>query len=361
MRPWPAAGIRAPCCDRSYSAPRLGFAVALPRMRAMSRGTPMWLADWSESEEADFRWAWDRAGIETRVLRSRPLGPTVGTRAHRLRSWPAYLSLALRGLHHAGDGAIVAWQPLVGAVAGMLRRRSAPRIVVLSPILVERARTSALQRVALKGYARCDRLLFYTRHGLETAAELGLSRSALRFVPLGVRPRRDEPLPPGDYLLAVGRDSRDWATLAEAAEGLEMDVVVIGPASLPEGAQLRLQPQVSGDAFFALLDGAAAIVLPFARTDRPIGHLSMLAAMSVGRPVVATQSPGVEDYISEDIGSVVPPRDPRALRDALQELSDPTLAAEKGRAALIAARTAFSLERFVREVDFEARGERRDS
>jgi glycosyltransferase involved in cell wall biosynthesis len=326
-------------------------------MRPMGHSTPMWLADWSDSEEADFRWAWDRAGIETHVLRSRPLGPTVGTRAHRLRSWPVYLSLAVRGLRQAGDGAVVAWQPLVGAVAGLLRRGSTPRLVALGPILVDGARSSALQRVALQGYARCDRLLFYTRAGLETAAKLGLSRSALRFVPLGVRPRRDEPLPPGDYFVAAGRDSRDWATLAEAARGLSMDVIVTGPASLPESGPLRLAPQAAGESFFTLLEGAAAMVLPFARTDRPVGHLSMLAAMSVGRPIVATDSPGVEDYISEDIGSVVPPRDPGALRDALQELSDPSVAAEKGRAALIAARTAFSLDRFVREVDFEARGE----
>jgi glycosyltransferase involved in cell wall biosynthesis len=324
-------------------------------MRTMSRSTQLWLADWSDSEDADFRWAWNQAGIETRVLRSRPLGPSVGTRTHRLRSWPAYLSLALRGLHRAGDGAVVAWQPLVGALAGLLRRGSAPRLLVLNPILTAVARGGALQRAALKGYSRCDRLLFYTRPGLETAVALGLPRSAVRFVPLGVRSRREEPAPPGDYFLGVGRDSRDWGTLAEAAVDLDMEVVVIGPASLPEAGPLRLGPQVSGEPFFALLEGAAAIVLPFARTDRPLGHLSMLAAMSVGRPIVVTRTPGVEDYVTEEIGTIVAPQDPRALRSALQEMSDPTVAAEKGRAALAAARTNFSLERFVREVDEEAR------
>jgi glycosyltransferase involved in cell wall biosynthesis len=311
----------------------------------------MWLADWSDSEDADFRWAWDRAGIETRVLRSRPLGRTVGTRTHRLRSWPVYSSLAVRGLRQAGDGALVAWQPLVGAVAGLLRRGSAPRLVALNPVLVDRARSSALQRVTLQGYARCDRVLFFTRPGLETAAALGLPRSRLRFVLFGVRPRREQPSPPGHYFLGAGRDSRDWTTLAEAAKDLDREVVITGPASLPEPGPLRLGPQVSGEPFFALLEGSAAIVLPFSRTDRSIGLLSILAAMSVGRPIVATQSAGVEDYVTEETGIVVPAGDAAALRRALLELSDPATASEMGRSALEAARTKFSLERFVREVD----------
>jgi glycosyltransferase involved in cell wall biosynthesis len=333
-------------------------------MRAMGEGghlsadveadadAPLWLADWSDSEDEDFRWAWDRTGLRVRVLRGRPLGPSVGQRWHRLRSYPTYFSLAARGLRQAGDGALVAWQPLVGALAGLLTRQRS-RLVVLNPVLEPRG--SGRQNLALKGYARSDRLLFYTRPGLDLAASLGLPRSRLRFVPLGVRPRREQPSPPGRYFLAAGRDSRDWATLAEAAKNLDMEVRVTGPSSLSEPGPLRLGPQVSGEPFFSLLEGSAAIVLPFSRTDRPVGHLSMLAAMSVGRPIIATHSPGVEDYVTEETGIVVPAGDAAALRGALLELSDPTAAFEMGRLALQAARTKFSLERFVREVDHACR------
>jgi glycosyltransferase involved in cell wall biosynthesis len=309
---------------------------------------PLWLVDWSDSEDEDFRWAWERAGVKTRVLRGRPLGPLVGERWHEIHSYSTYLSLAVRGLRHAGDAALVAWQPLVGAVAGLLRRR-VPHLVVLNPVLHGGAGTR--QALALKGYSQADRLLFYTRPGLEVAAALGLPRSRLRFVPLGVRARVDEPKPPGQYFLAAGRDSRDWSTLAEAAKGLDVEVVVTGPAMLPNGGTLRLAPQVSGEPFFALLEGAAAIVLPFSRTDRPVGQLSMLAAMSVGRPIVATQSAGVEDYVTKETGVVVPAGDPTALRAALREFADPAAALEMGRSALKAAQTRFSLERFVTEVD----------
>ena len=60
----------------------------------MTRAAPLWLVDWSDSEDDDFRAAWQAAGVEARVLRVPPLGPTVGTRGHRLRSWPSYGWLA---------------------------------------------------------------------------------------------------------------------------------------------------------------------------------------------------------------------------------------------------------------------------
>jgi glycosyltransferase involved in cell wall biosynthesis len=309
---------------------------------------PVWLVDWSDSEHEDFCWAWERTGIETRVLRGRPLGPLVGAPWHRLKSYPTYISLALRGARQAAGGALVAWQPLAGAIAGVVRRPGT-RLVVLNPVL--ESQWNVRRALAVKGYARSDLVVFYTRQGLESAAALGLARSQLRFVPLGVRPRRAEPAPPGNYFLAAGRDSRDWKTLAEAASGLDMEVVVSGPAALHEPGPLRVGPQVSGEPFFALLEGAAAIVLPFSRTDRSVGQISMLAAMSVGKPIVATRSAGVEDYVTEETGIVVPPSDAPALRRALMELSDPTVASELGRSALRAARTHFSLERFVREVD----------
>lgn len=319
--------------------------------------SPLWLVDWLDGEHEDFSWAWEKAGLEVEVERAAPLGPTVGTSRHRLRSWPAYASLALKGLARGRDRPVVAWQALAGALVGLGRVRRRPgRLVVLNPILAREG--SALQSVTTRGLHRADRILFYTRPGLELAAERGLDRSKLHFVPLGVRPRADEAPPPSadGYLLAVGRDSRDWPTLIEASEGLGHEILVMGPRTLPggQGGALRLAP--SGVDFFSLLSGAIGIVLPFSRTDRPIGHISMLSAMSVGRAVIATRIEGDEDYLAEDYSIRVPVKDPQALRLALERVLDLDVATRMGSAALEAARTSYSLERFVRDVDAEARG-----
>jgi glycosyltransferase involved in cell wall biosynthesis len=317
----------------------------------MQRPT-LWLTDWGDQEQADFEWAWREAGIVTRVVRSRPLGPTVGTRLHRARSWPAYLRLASRGVLRARRGPIVAWQPLAGALAAIAPRPRGTRLVLLNPILGERQ--SATQRLVLKALSRSDRVVFYTRESLELAVRLGVDRELLRFVPLGVRARVDAPGPPGSYLVAAGRDARDWDTLAAAVRGTGLDVVVSGPQSLPADSPLRLaQP---GTDFFQLVRDSAGMVLPFARTDRAIGQLSMLAAMSVGRGIVATSSPGADLYLQGGHGLTVPPRDIEALRAAMLRLAEPDISSDMGEAALKAARERFSLRRFVQEIEAEARG-----
>jgi len=328
-----------------------------PLLRSYAVGNPsqdaaLWLADWLDGQDEDFRWAWETTGTATRVIRTRPMGLTVGTRTHRLRSWPTYAAMSAHAQWMSGAARVVAWQPIAGAMTGLLStlRRAAPPLTVISPILTSDT-SSWTQRVQLAGLARAQHVLVSSRAGVDAVVALGLRRDRIEFVPFAVRARTEFPKPPGSYLLAAGRDARDWSTLAEAARGLDVEVVVTGPRSLPGGGPLRLAPQAQGDDFFALLEGACALVLPLARTDRSIGHNALLAAMAVGRPVVATRSLGIEDYLDETTSVLVPPQDAGALREALRHVSDPVVAATMGSAALAAARGRFSLERFVLDVN----------
>ena len=66
--------------------------------------------------------------------------------------------------------------------------------------------------------------------------------------------------------------------------------------------------------------------------------------MAYGRPVVATAVGGLVDAVEDGVtGLLVPPRDPAALRSAIQELlEDADLRARLGAAARDAARERFS-------------------
>jgi glycosyltransferase involved in cell wall biosynthesis len=315
---------------------------------------PLWLVDWSDEEDEQFRTAWRAAGVSARVLRARPLGSTTGTALHRLRSWPTYLWLAQRALRDDAGGPIVAWQPLAGAVTGLLRSRRLRRLLILNPIL-ERRTTTWRQRAVLVGLRQADTVMLYSRRALDAVATLGLDRAQLRYVPLGVVPRRDRAGVPGSYFLAAGRDYRDWETLAEAVAPLRLDVRVAGPRALGNPGRLRLVSPGNHRAFLDLLEGAAALIVPLLGSDRQAGQLAVLDALSLGRAVIATRGMGTEDYVTSETGVLVPPRDPAALRRAIVALSEPRVAQRMGAAALAAARTTYSLERFVREVDVEAR------
>jgi glycosyltransferase involved in cell wall biosynthesis len=310
----------------------------------------LWLAGWSDSEDEDFRAACEEAGVDAVVARVAPLGPTVGTRRHRLRTWPAYVRQAVRAVRWPGP--VVAWDPIAGSLAARAPRRRG-RLVVLNPLLEPDAPTRR-QRFVVAGAARADRVLFFSRAALRDATELGLPEKRATFVPLGVRARRVDPAPPGGHLLAVGRERRDWETLARAAQALDVEVRVIGPSAVP--GPLRVLPPVDRERLLGLMDEAAAVVVPLADDRRTAGQLAVLDAFSVGRGVVATRAPGTEDYITGETGLLVPPGDADALRRALERALAPAVAATWGAAALSAVRGPLALTRFVAAVDAEARG-----
>jgi len=312
--------------------------------------SPLWLVDWSDEEDADFRWAWESGKLSVRVLRSRPTGPTVGQPRHRLHSWPAYAGLAARGLAASRGGPLVAWQPIAGALAALVRRGSRPPLTLLNPIL--HGARSAPQRMMLRGAARADRVIFFSRRAVDQAVGLGLDPRRTMFVPLGVRANPSPgPDPAGGHLLAVGRDERDWPTLARASAGLELEVRAVGaPPDLDLGP-IRRMPQVTQGGLRAMMADATAVVVPLPRPDRTAGQLTVLLAMSVGRAVVATRTQGTEDYVTPESGFLVPPGDVGALRRAMVDVADPDAARQLGRGALGLAQGSFSLERFVARVD----------
>jgi glycosyltransferase involved in cell wall biosynthesis len=86
-------------------------------------------------------------------------------------------------------------------------------------------------------------------------------------------------------------------------------------------------------------------------SDAEASPLTLLEAMSLGRPVVATDVGGVSDaVVNEKTGLLVPARDIGAFASALLRLaSDPSLAGRMGEAARMRHRALFSTSRMVSE------------
>jgi Glycosyl transferases group 1 len=150
----------------------------------------------------------------------------------------------------------------------------------------------------------------------------------------------------------TGGDSlRDYGPLIEAARGLPTEVTVAS-RGLTQGPGARLPANVhtgpvSHERFVELMRTASVIVVPMQpELERSAGQQTYLNAMAMGKAVVATDSPGVRDYIEDGrTGLVVPAGDAAALRRALGWCLDPAntedLSALRCRAAE-AARRSFS-------------------
>ena len=112
--------------------------------------------------------------------------------------------------------------------------------------------------------------------------------------------------------------------------------------------RVRLLGVIPRTELLARLRRASVVVVPSFMESCPY---SLIEAMALGKPIVASNVPGVTDMVSDGVSALlVPPGDPHALAGALQRiLSDETLAHRLGAAAAQQARDRFSLDRMSNE------------
>jgi glycosyltransferase involved in cell wall biosynthesis len=221
--------------------------------------------------------------------------------------------------------------------AGWVAARSGkPYVLQVWGTDVELARRApALARRILQG----ARLVIAASNELADSAR-ALGAEEVRLIPSGVDLPAQvgaEAVPP--EVLYAGRLSAEKGVLelVEAADGLNLVIAGDGPlrARVP-GAQ----GFVPHDELQRLYARAAVVACPSRREGFGV---ACLEAMAHGRPVVATAVGGLLDLVVDgETGLVVPPRDPGALRSALERL----LADRELRRRLGAAGRERALERF---------------
>jgi glycosyltransferase involved in cell wall biosynthesis len=173
------------------------------------------------------------------------------------------------------------------------------------------------------------------------ARELGARE--VWVVPSGVAIPNDvaEPAEP-PHVLYAGRLSEEKGVreLADATAGLPLVVVGDGPlgALFPDAA--GFVPPAGLGAYY---ERASLVVCPSRREGYGVVARE---AMAYGRPVIASSVGGLVDAVEDGVtGLLVPPRDPRALREAIERLlADAELRRRLGDAARERARVRFSWE-----------------
>jgi hypothetical protein len=167
----------------------------------------------------------------------------------------------------------------------------------------------------------------------------GIPASRLRLVPWALRAERDElPEPrvgPEPGVLSSGRTSCDWETLFAAAAGRPWPLTVVCAPhdldrmnALNRDGRARVSCEVSGDEYRDLLRASGAYALVLMEEGSSAGHGRLRAAVDAGVPIVASRVRALEGYVEDgETALLVPPRDPEALRSAIEAvLADHELA-----------------------------------
>jgi glycosyltransferase involved in cell wall biosynthesis len=134
------------------------------------------------------------------------------------------------------------------------------------------------------------------------------------------------------FVLSVGRERRDYATLTEAAKRLPDFPFTIVASSLwahrtspgvetppPSVEQRQNLPWTE---LRGLYEAATAAIIPLEDgTEYAAGATGLLEAKAMGKAVIVTGTPGIADYVEDGVTArVVPPGDPDALAAVIREL-----------------------------------------
>ncbi|MFP7833512.1 glycosyltransferase family 4 protein [Marisediminicola sp. LYQ134] len=172
---------------------------------------------------------------------------------------------------------------------------------------------------------------------------LGPSSPPIDFVRFGVDPRffSPSPYPRSPMVFSAGGDrDRDAGTLLEAFEQIaierpDAELVVQTTSALPVPPGVVAIPHVSHRELRDFYRRASVVAI----ATRPNLHVSgmtvALESMSVGRPVVVTSTPGMDDYVQDgETGRLATVGDGSSVAAAVLDLlRAPDVAADLGRAA----------------------------
>jgi glycosyltransferase involved in cell wall biosynthesis len=176
-------------------------------------------------------------------------------------------------------------------------------------------------------------LIVHCRDQLHGAQKwFGVPANHLALVPYGIDLDFWHPLdlPERGFVMAAGREHRDYVTLAMACDGAVEEVFVAGSSLHIARAHVRTPRtwpagfHTGFSDFLTLRERYATcrlFVLPLIETDFQAGITSLLEAMAMGKAVIATANRAVEEVVVHgETGVLVPAGDPGALRNAILEL-----------------------------------------
>ncbi len=135
-----------------------------------------------------------------------------------------------------------------------------------------------------------------------------------------------EPLQTGDYICAIGGNSRDYPTLIRAMKQLpEIPLVlVVRPhnlANLELPSNVKTFTNIPFSHAMNLLKHSRFTVIPLKNTEVPCGHVTLVAAMHLGKTFIITNSQGVSDYVRPGQNAITcKALDPDEMAAAILEL-----------------------------------------
>jgi glycosyltransferase involved in cell wall biosynthesis len=297
--------------------------------------------------------------------RATPIARTVSRRVGIVQGQVA--EVFLRRQRYAN---VLAWADRLGLPLALLFKlaRSRRDLVLVSVWLSRSKKAVFLRRLKVHSHIRA---IVHCGTAQLTIANrrLGVPRSKLHYLeqPVDERFWRPRDSHNEGLICSVGLEARDYATLVEAMESLDLRAEIAVGSSVPrpsgdtasspvlralrasKPSNVRLTQDLDHYELRDLYARSSFVVVPLHDVEFDAGGTAIAEAMAMGKAVIVTRTRGQIDIVEDGVqGIYVPAGDPRSLRNAIEYLhSNPAEAARMGRAGRDLVERRFRFDDYV--------------
>jgi glycosyltransferase involved in cell wall biosynthesis len=176
--------------------------------------------------------------------------------------------------------------------------------------------------------------LFVVHSSAEIAtisAAFNLPISKIVFLPLqrALMPQKVPVEKTAPFIVALGTAQRDYKTLLEAVDGLDIQLTIVASAESLAGltipSNVTIYEKLNSEQCHALIQRSTFVVTPLKTSSTAAGQVTMLDAMMYQKASISTNVVGTIDYAADGTTTMlIPPFDVAKMRQAILKLwTDP--------------------------------------
>jgi glycosyltransferase involved in cell wall biosynthesis len=240
---------------------------------------------------------------------------------------------------HAGRSVLVSHGPLLALYSEFLARPAARQALHLVFSFNFTDLPTGTRRALLRKHLRrVDRLVVASATERELYSEyFELEADRIDVLLWGVQPPVQEltkaaRFSDGQYICAIGSQARDYDTLMDAMRRVpHINLILVAtPDSLPRGVvppNVKVLINIPPADAMNVLAHSMFMVLPLRDSTVPCGHVTVVAAMHMGKAILSTNSTGLSDYLIDGRNAkFFSPKNPQQLAEKIESLfNDPLL------------------------------------
>ena len=167
-----------------------------------------------------------------------------------------------------------------------------------------------------------DKCVCFSKNECAYYARLfGVSEEKFVYIPLGIDASERKKVVKGGYLFTTGRSNRDYDFLVAAIKGKgERLLIACDSYHGQEGEGVEVDRDCYGEKMRGKMAESFCVIIPLKDPNVSAGQLVVLQAMEMGKPVIATESEGIADYIEHGQTGLIVKKTPEAIIEAIDEL-----------------------------------------